>query len=160
MRHEQQERISQNHNYCGSNDFLQYLSIGESYSDGQRDKGHHMRLRLVGYLLNHHLLLFTTTTIRTTGFFGKRQPTTLLNMAKTRSRSTSTAAAAVKPKAVTKPKLAAAKKKTSKKESSSPIDDDENRPWYRKAFTKGDDEYDRYMGTEWGFEKVSFSSRL
>lgn len=26
-------------------------------------------------------------------------------------------------------------------------------PWYR-IFTKGDEEYDRYMATEWGFEKV------
>jgi len=29
----------------------------------------------------------------------------------------------------------------------------DNHPWYR-IFTKGDEEYDRYMATEWGFEKV------
>jgi DNA-3-methyladenine glycosylase I len=26
-------------------------------------------------------------------------------------------------------------------------------PWYRTMFTRGDEEYDRYMSTEWGFEK-------
>jgi hypothetical protein len=30
---------------------------------------------------------------------------------------------------------------------------EENPPWYR-LFTKGDEEYDRYMASEWGFEKV------
>ena len=30
---------------------------------------------------------------------------------------------------------------------------DNQLPWYR-VFTKGDEEYDTYMATEWGFEKV------
>ena len=29
-----------------------------------------------------------------------------------------------------------------------------NIPWYRAAFTNCDEEYDEYMRTEWGFEKV------
>lgn len=32
-------------------------------------------------------------------------------------------------------------------------------PWYHK-FTKGDEEYDRYMATEWGFEKVRTSWKI
>ena len=39
------------------------------------------------------------------------------------------------------------KKKKSKGDLDRPDD-----PWYR-IFTRGDDEYDRYMATEWGFEK-------
>ena len=30
----------------------------------------------------------------------------------------------------------------------------EGKPWYY-MFTKGDEEYDKYMATEWGFEKVT-----
>jgi hypothetical protein len=35
----------------------------------------------------------------------------------------------------------------------------EGRPWYAQ-FTNGDTEYDEYMKTEWGFEKVSRVGRL
>ena len=47
------------------------------------------------------------------------------------------------------------KKKTPKKDQSN-LEETETAthdPWYR-VFTKGDEEYDRYMATEWGFEKV------
>jgi hypothetical protein len=30
----------------------------------------------------------------------------------------------------------------------------EGKPWY-SLFTKGDEEYDKYMATEWGIEKVN-----
>ena len=36
-------------------------------------------------------------------------------------------------------------------------EEEEEVPWYRILFTRGDEEYDRYMRTEWGFEKVSKS---
>ena len=37
------------------------------------------------------------------------------------------------------------------------LKEEEEVPWYRILFTRGDEEYDRYMRTEWGFEKVSKS---
>ena len=37
------------------------------------------------------------------------------------------------------------------------LKEEEEVPWYRILFTRGDEEYDRYMRTEWGFVKVSKS---
>ena len=38
------------------------------------------------------------------------------------------------------------------------IKDNKDGPWYQ-IFTKGDEEYDQYMATEWGFEQVSDRSK-
>ena len=43
---------------------------------------------------------------------------------------------------------------TSKKQKTTPAKCESNAPWYT-FFTKGDEDYDRYMSTEWGFEKRS-----
>jgi DNA-3-methyladenine glycosylase I len=46
--------------------------------------------------------------------------------------------------------------KTSKSPLTSPEALTEGKPWYH-MFTKGDEEYDKYMAMEWGFEKVNQS---
>jgi DNA-3-methyladenine glycosylase I len=43
---------------------------------------------------------------------------------------------------------------TSKKQKTTQGKDESTAPWYY-FFTKGDEDYDRYMSTEWGFEKRS-----
>ena len=41
---------------------------------------------------------------------------------------------------------------TSKKQKTTPAKDESTAPWFH-FFTKGDEDYDRYMSMEWGFEK-------
>ena len=43
---------------------------------------------------------------------------------------------------------------TSKKQKTTPAKDESTAPWFH-FFTKGDEDYDRYMSMEWGFEKRS-----
>lgn len=60
-------------------------------------------------------------------------------------------------KASTKRKQLPKNKPTTKKPKATPelkYTPTEGKPWYF-MFTKGDEEYDKYMSTEWGFEKVS-----
>jgi hypothetical protein len=66
---------------------------------------------------------------------------------KTRSRSS----IAVQAKTAKKQKPNVTTKSTTKGVQKQNNSDDG--PWYR-MFTKGDEEYDQYMATEWGFEKV------
>lgn len=90
--------------------------------------------------------------------------------AKTKSSSSSSSAATKAStkgkKEVTMKKKETTKKETTKKDKkesttttkkkSTTVKENEidpNRPWYT-IFTNGDEEYDKYMATEWGFEKV------
>ena len=82
---------------------------------------------------------------------------------KTRSSSSSSSQRETLPakkKASTKPKSQATKKPSkaviSSKKNKTTLTSSK---WYT-VFTKGDEEYDQYMATEWGFEKVSISRFL
>jgi hypothetical protein len=108
-------------------------------------------------LFRHQLVLFAASSI-TRGEARLHIPAFSSVIMKTRSRSSSSAKAAkkaVETKPSKKSKSIASHvdhgAKNSKKERNATCN--EHSPWYKK-FTKGDEEYDTYMATEWGFEKV------
>ena len=82
---------------------------------------------------------------------------------RTRSQSADPAAAAgdddgaatSRPKKQTKMRTKKSKQTKDETKNGNPLDE----PWYT-MFTKGDEEYDAYMGREWGFEKVRAIRRL
>jgi hypothetical protein len=103
--------------------------------------------------LDHQVLLLAASSIARRGGCSSVSPTFVVNM-KTRPRSSSSAngVQTVKPSNKSTIKTKSFKpKNTPKKETTAKKDG----PWYT-MFTKGDEEYDQYMATEWGFEKVGF----
>lgn len=84
--------------------------------------------------------------------------TTATTSMKTRRSLTSKDAAPATPSLEPAPSKKRRKAGRMKKEDSDDVVDNEKAttgPWYT-SFTKGDEQYERYMATEWGFEKVGF----
>ena len=70
------------------------------------------------------------------------------------ARGAATRLAAVSKQSSKRSSSASGGSTTSKKQKTAPAKDGTSLPWYN-FFTKGDEEYNRYMSTEWGFEKRS-----